>query len=153
MEAGTTGAARGTAHDVGEARRRADGLSLPLPRDRPRDAARGGFLAVLVDEVGEVALGEAVHEVLRRRAGGAVEAHVERALGLEAEAALRVVELDGGDAEVEEDAPRPLAAEVARDLAEVGVNEPRAVAERGEPLPRARERLRVAVGAEEPAVR
>ena len=81
-------------------RERRDGAVM---RDGAGDAARGALLAELIDEIGERALLHAVDDV-----GGAAPAllhpHVERPVGAEREAALRLVELHRGDADVEDDA-------------------------------------------------
>src|SRR5579862_1892980 len=87
-------------HDLGQLRRACDrsggGYCL-------RDAARLLLLAVAEDHVGEHALARGVDEI-----GGALavlaHAHVERTVGAEREAALRLVELEGRDAEIEDDA-------------------------------------------------
>jgi hypothetical protein len=68
-----------------------------------RAMTRPPLLAVVVDDVGELALAAPVHHV-----GGALallfHAHVERAVGAEGEAALGPVELHGGHADVQGDA-------------------------------------------------
>src|SRR6185295_6834222 len=71
--------------------------------DGAGDDARPPLVAIVVDDVGELALAAPVHDV-----GGALallfHAHVEGAVGAEGEAALGPVELHGGDADVEGDA-------------------------------------------------
>ena len=64
------------------------------------DAARGAFLAEFEQHVGQFALGQRVDQVGRGRAAAA-HAHVERTVAAEREAARRIVELEGGDAEVQ----------------------------------------------------
>jgi hypothetical protein len=109
-------------------------------------------MAVGVDEVGELLLRPAVHHVRGRLLLPPVHAHVQGTVGLEAEAALRLVELDRRDAQVQEHAVRPLATQPLGDLAEVAGLETDAgtvlVEDAAGPL----QRLGVAVEAQEPAV-
>ena len=129
VQPGAAAAAGRAAHDLGEL---AWWCGSACARARARSRARCAatrLLAVLVDHVGELPLAHAVHEVGGRGRARAVHPHVERALGLEAEAALGIVELHGGDPEVEQDAVRRLARESLRDLAEVGLLEARAASE------------------------
>ena len=80
--------------------------------------------------------------------GGVVHAHVERRVLRVGEAALRLVELQRGDAEVEQDPGDPGDAEVVEGGGQFvvdGVHEVHAVAEPREPLPRERQRVPVAV--------
>ena len=82
-------------------------LAGPLDRpggdDRPGDAARLRLLAIMEEDVGDLGFVGAVDEV-----GGArpvlAHPHVERPVGLEGEAALGLVELHRGDADIERDA-------------------------------------------------
>ena len=108
------------------------------------------LLAVAVDHVGQLALGQAVDRVARAAGRAAVQAHVERAVGLEAEAALRRSELHRAHAEVEQHAVRALGAQRLGDRAEVRVDEAHAVASRREPLLGQAQRLAVAVEGQQP---
>ena len=71
--------------------------------DGAGDRARMALLAELEDDVGEIALGRLCHHVGGARAVAA-HAHVERPVEPEREAALGLVELHRGDAEIEHDA-------------------------------------------------
>src|SRR5450432_426738 len=68
--------------------------------DAAGDAARAALVAVLVDDVRELVVGQAIDELERGLAALAVHAHVDRSFAAEAHAALRVVELGGADAEI-----------------------------------------------------
>ncbi len=79
------------------------------PRDGPRDPPALPLLAVHPDDPGQLVLLGRVHQVRRRRPFDA-HAHVQRPVGHEREAPLRLVELHGGNPQVEGDAirrPRP----------------------------------------------
>lgn len=89
--------------DVGKRLGRRDRCLLAGGDDRARDAARVALLAEDIDDVGELALG-----CLRDHVGGGRAAlphpHVERAAAAEREAALGLVELHRGDADIHHDA-------------------------------------------------
>ena len=89
-------------------------------------------------------------------AGGLVHPHVERGVVPVGEAALGLVELQRGDAEVEQDAERGalgVLGEHRGDVVVDGVDADEAVAEAGQPLPRQGQRLLVAVEADDPRLR
>ena len=99
-------------------------------------------LLVLVGDVGG-----------RRPLGRRVHAHVQRLVAAEGEAAPRRVELERGDAEVEEHAVGALEAGLVRQLGqlvEAAVPQRDGLAERGEPLARHLQHLRIAVDAHQP---
>ena len=75
-----------------------------LRNDGAGDASREGLLAVRPQDARQVALVEVTEEVGRRAAAAGVETQVERPAGAEAEAAVVVGQLEGAQAEVEEDA-------------------------------------------------
>ena len=89
--------------DLGERAGRLDRLLATRLDDGARDGAGVALLAQRGDDGGELALAGARDDVGRARAG-APHAHVERAVEAEREAALGVVELHRGDAEIEHDA-------------------------------------------------
>ena len=89
--------------EIGELPCRLEGLPAARLDDGARDRAGAALLAVVVEDVGEFRFRRLVDEVGGARAL-ALHAHVERAVAAEREAALRLVELHGGDADVEHDA-------------------------------------------------
>ena len=96
----------GTDHAADDIRQRLGGDDRRLLAggdDGARDAARMALLAELEDDVGQIALGCLRHHVGGARPLGA-HAHVERAVEPEREAALGLVELHRGHAEIEHDA-------------------------------------------------
>ena len=115
------GLARTTrADDVGQR----PGGARSAPRLRAATMARAtrarmALLAELEDDVGEIALGRLRHHVGGARAVAA-HAHVERAVEPEREAALGLVELHRGHAEIEHDAVDRGVAEFLRDAIERG---------------------------------
>jgi hypothetical protein len=68
------------------------------------DVAAESFLAVFEEDVSQLGLIEGREELGRRNSTARVKAHVERAAGLEAEAAAGVGQLIGRKAQVEQDA-------------------------------------------------
>src|SRR5438270_47616 len=82
------GPGHGSLDGLGE---RSGGPQRPPRDDELRDADGPPVLAEPKDHTGQLALGEAVDAVLGARSQAAVHAHVERTVGAEAEAALRVV--------------------------------------------------------------
>ena len=154
---GAAAAADGAFDDVGEARGRDDGLAGLLAHNRAGDAHRVGLFAVLAEQPRQ--RGGVVAERGDQLRGGAaargVHAHVQRAVGPEGEAALRLVELEGRDAQVEQhavDAVEPVRARHAAQIGELRVHRLEAVAERREPLAAARDRGGVAVQPQQPSV-
>ena len=72
--------------------------------DGARHLAGAAFLAVTIDNVGEVCFRQSIHRVGRAGAafrGGTFHAHVQRPVGAEGKAALGLVELHGGHAEIQ----------------------------------------------------
>ena len=97
------GAADNRADDIGEL---AGGLDTGFSAGADDGAGNGAgasLLAVLVDHVGEVAFVHGVDHVRRRRAARGVHAHIQRAVLAEGEAALRLVDLRGGYAQIQHD--------------------------------------------------
>src|SRR5262249_31706673 len=86
--------------DVGKLRGPCDRRFLPARDNGPGDRPGPLLLAECADDGGKLALGQLIDEVACGRAGAA-PAHVETAVLAEGEAALRLVELHGGDAEIE----------------------------------------------------
>ncbi len=87
--------------------------------DGAGNGARLALLAEQENDVGEVALARGGDHVGRVRAGCA-HAHVERTVEAEREAARRLIELHGGDAEIEHDAVDGVKAGRARNMIEIG---------------------------------
>jgi len=93
---------QGPLHDVSQLGGGGDAAQLPHLADPPGDAAGVALLAVGEDQVGQLLLRQAVHELGGGDLLGLVHPHVQRALGGEGEAPLRVEELEGGDTQVQE---------------------------------------------------
>ncbi|GMA40053.1 hypothetical protein GCM10025883_20980 [Mobilicoccus caccae] len=94
-----------------------------------------------------------VEDVGRRRPVGLVHAHVQRRVGAVGETPVDLVELEGGDAEVEEHPVEGTDAHLGQHLGDLvvhGVDRGEPVAEPGESLPRQVDGLRVAVQADHP---
>ncbi len=89
--------------------------------DPPRHAAAVPLLAILEEQTGQFLLAERVDQVGRGRTALRVVAHVERAVGREAEPPGRPGELVRREAQVEQDPVRPADPEVLEDRAEVAV--------------------------------
>ena len=87
--------------------------------DGARDTARMTLFTQDENDIGEVALARRVDDIGRARARTR-HAHVERPVETEREAALRGIELHGGDAEVEHHAVDFRETGVARDVVEIG---------------------------------
>src|SRR5258706_9792554 len=123
--------------------------------DRSRDARRLRLLAVLGEDASKVLLSPAVHDVGRRLAKIRIGTHVQGAWGTEAEAAICIGELDGREAEVEEDAVERSEAVVAGQVVEnreVPSSEDRAIAEANELSRSDGERCGVAIESEEQSI-
>ena len=107
-------------------------LARAAAHDRSRDATGLWLLAVLGEDAAQLALIPAVHDIGRRDHKVWVGAHVQRARRAKAEAPLRVGELDGREAEIEDDPVERVEAVLAgHDVAkrEVGADEDRPIAE------------------------
>ena len=105
--------------DVGQRPGGDDRRLLAGGDDGAGDAARMALLAELEDDVGEIALGGLRHHVGRARPVAA-HTHVERPVEPEREAALGLVELHRGHAEIEHDAVDHGVAEFLGDAIERG---------------------------------
>ena len=139
-----------SAHD--DARELVGGGDRSAPDDRPRDATRTSFAAEFVDQVGELAFRQRVHEIGGRGfvVVGTRHAHVERAVVAIAETAIRPVELHRRDAEVVEHAVDRPPGELVIHLVEGRPDRSEAVAEDGEPLVGEGQRARVAIDPDHP---
>ena len=156
MRRGVQTAARtasdGRLHDRGQLGRGADRAALD---DRAGDPAGAPLLAQLVDHIGQRGFVVVVDDVGGGALGVGTEPHVERAVVLEGEAALGVVELEAGDAEVAEHAVgvgEAVAVGGGGGVVEPGLLEAAAVAEGLEAAARGFERLGVGVEAEQASV-
>ncbi len=101
IEPGLTCRDRG-AHDLGQLAGAANRRMLARRDDRPRDAAGEALLAERADHPGQLVLGKPGDEVGRALPLRA-HAHVERSVEPERKAALRGIELQRRDAEIEGD--------------------------------------------------
>ena len=88
-------------------------------RDRAGDAPRGALLAEIMENVGEPLLGGRVDNLRGGRARAA-HAHVERPVIAKGETAIRLVELHGRDADIEDDALERKKILARGDLLELG---------------------------------
>ena len=106
------------------------------------------LLAVLVDDVGQLALADLAQAIGRGRPLAAVHPHVERGVAAEAEAALDRVELHRRHAEIGEhavDGGDAARVEHGAEITIVGVRDVHAIAVGVEPLTRHGNGLRVAI--------
>ena len=127
-------AAERAGHDLRQTCRRRDRRSLPLPDNRPCDAATPGLFAVAPDQVGQLALREGIHQIARRSALLGIEAHVERSLVSEGEPSLRLIELERRQPEIEQDAierRNPSLSGNDGEIGKVGVDRDEALADAG----------------------
>jgi len=92
----------GLPNQIRKLRRRLDRRECTRSHNFRRDAARQRLLAKAGDDVGQIALAGGREELRGGHARRRVEAHVERSVAHEAEAALGVVDLRRGEAEVGE---------------------------------------------------
>ena len=92
-----------TFDDVGEFRRRGDGLSLPGRHHRPGDAPGERLLAVPPEECGQLHLVKARYEIGCGSATGGIEPDVQWARGAKLKPAALVGKLVGAEPKVEED--------------------------------------------------
>ena len=142
----------GRADHIDQLQRGRDRLLRPGAYDRPGDARRVALLAVFIQNAFELALRPLIDDVPRAQTAGRVHAHVERSVVHIRKAALRLVELRRGNAEVEEHAVHGADAETVKNggrVAEVAVHELHTVPKRGQPRAGARDRRFVAVDADE----
>src|SRR5439155_17010608 len=123
----------------------------PAAHDGPRDPPGVRLLAVLEDDARKLRLGKPVQE----RGGGfadrGIQSHVERLVTLEREAALRLLELPRGHAEIQQNRARVLDAARGggvRETAEARVRQAHPVAEPGQTLARLGQRRGVRVQTE-----
>src|SRR5439155_2162208 len=90
----------GPLNDVRQLGRAGERPALAGLHEPSGDAACPALFAVLTDDPRQLRLRKPVHQLGRREMLLRVHTHVEGAVRAEAEAALRPVELHGGDAEV-----------------------------------------------------
>jgi hypothetical protein len=105
--------------------------------DEAGDPGGEALLAVDAEDAGQLGPGVGGQHLGGGDPAGGVHAHVERRVHAVAEAALRLVELQGGDAQVVEHAVHPLQAEAGGDLGQVGEGR----GHRHQALPRPRQAL------------
>ena len=131
-------------------------LACAAPHDRRGDPRRFRLFAVAREDVAEVVLIPAVHDVRRRDPKSWVGSHVQRSFRAKAEAPLRVRELDRREAKIEKDSVELVEAVTAgQDVAkrEVALSEDGAVAEAREDAVRLCERCGIDVEPEKAAIR
>jgi hypothetical protein len=151
----TAGAAGSRKQPVGKLPGRADARPGPHLHQAPGDPPRRRLLAVLVDDAGQLGLGRPPDDLGGGQRLPCVEAHVERLVPLEREAAPAPLQLERGQPQVEEDGVRRDRAArpgLGVERAEVGVPEDAPIFEWGEPARGVGERLLVPVEAEEAAL-
>ena len=146
--------------DARDERRERDGvteLTAPLGLEhRTRDAPGARLLAVFAQHAFQLGFVDAMEPLRDARAAAAIHAHVERARAREAEATIRLVELERRDAEIEEDTVDRVPADGLENFADVRVRagaDRRARAEARETTRGALARGLVPVDTEELAVR
>jgi hypothetical protein len=141
------------AHQVGEPGRRRERRLGPLGDDGGRDPPGERLLAVAAQDSGERGLVIGVEHVGRGAPGRRVHPHVQRRVAGVGETAVVEVQLQRGDAEVEQHRVDGRDAEPVEDggnLVVDGVRELDPADREGEPLAAGGERLRVPVQADEP---
>ncbi len=141
-------------HDLGKLERAHDRRLGTRLDDRLGDAARVALLAEAVDQVGELGFRQLRHQIGRGDAGTR-HAHVERPVAAEREAALALVELHGGDADIEHHAVDLRRVQHARHLVEIaeavlGDDEPAGIGEHE--LAARRDGARVAIDGDDAAI-
>ena len=113
------------------------GLYGTGPHDGPGDPLGVAFLPVFPQDLGDLPLGPAVDDLVGGEGLGRVHPHVQGAFHRETEAPLRVIELERGHPQIEEDAIHlidPLFAEYLLEMAEVALDQAASFPETGEPL-------------------
>jgi hypothetical protein len=131
-------------------------LARAAPHDGRGDATGFRFLSVAQEDVAQVLLLPAVHDVGRRLFQSWVGAHVQGSCRAEAEAARLVRELDGREAEIEKDAVdlvEPVFAGHDVEKREVASSEYGALAEADKDATRLIERCGIDIESEEAARR
>ena len=145
----------GAGDDVRQLRGGGDGLLRPPLQDPPGDEGREPLLAVIPEDADELLFRIAVHHVRRGEGGALVHAHVQGGLELIGEAAAGLVQLMGGDAQIQKDPVHLVYAplqEQGLHVEEVAVEGGEPVLEGGEPPLGCDESVPVPIDAEEPAV-
>ena len=125
--------------DIGQRPRGRDRRFLARGDDGAGDGARMTLLAEDIDDVGEIGLGRPRDHIRRGRAVMA-HPHVERAIEPERKAALGLVELHRGDADVHHDAVDGIEALSCADFGEIG----KAVLDQGQPAVRTVDQIEAA---------
>ena len=110
---------------------------------RLRQTTRRALLAIEEKEIGQLRLSRAVDDIRRRRAVRA-HAHVERAVLLEGKPPPRLIDLHGGDADIEHHPGERLIDKIG-DVAKAAFNDLQPVAIDRRPFAAPRHRLRIAV--------
>lgn len=90
-------------HDVAQLRRGGDSLLVTSLVDGFGNPPTGPLLAVRVDQVRQIPLGEPIHQVGGRGLGAKIDSHVQRSFLIEGQAARRVSELVAAESEIRED--------------------------------------------------
>ena len=116
----------GRTDDIGELKRRFDGLLLAVLANSLRDGGRIALLAVFKEDAAQLFIRIGIHDLARGQCGGFVHAHIERRVLLVGKPALRFVELRGGNAEVKKHPVHAVDAQLVQhsvERAEIAVDE------------------------------
>ena len=103
-----------------------DGLQLPLPADGGGDLGRVALLAVVVKDPLQLLVGPGVHHIVGRQRIFVVHAHIQGCICHIGEASGTVIQLGGGNTQIQQDAVHTLDIQIIQhllDLAEVGMDQ------------------------------
>ena len=122
----------------------AERLFRPLLLDGAGDAARLLFFTEKTEDADQIADLRTIDDIGRRNAGTR-HAHVERAIFLEGKTALGLVDLHGGNADIQHDAIEPALRGMFREIGELRLDEAQPAAIGGNHRLTAGDRGRIAV--------
>ena len=146
----------GRTDDIGELKRRFDGLLLAVLANSLRDGGRIALLAVFKEDAAQLFIRIGIHDLARGQCSGLVHAHIERRVLLIGKAAGGIVELRRGNAEVKEHPVHAADAQLTQHVverAEVGVYQRHAIHIVREPPLRRLDGGLVAIEGNEPSSR
>ena len=149
-----SGSGHGGADDAHQLQGGLDGLLGPAGADGAGNAGGVTLLAVIVEDTLQLVLTPVVDDLVGGQGVFIVHTHVQRGVGHIGEAAAAVVQLGGGNAQIQQDAVDAVDVQVTQDLcdlAEVGMDQGDPVSIGGQPLPCRLQRNRVPVDADEAA--
>ena len=148
------GGGHGRTDDFHQLKRRFDLLFLPPAADGGGDARGVTLFAICIKDALQFLFGPGIHQLPGRKTPGAVHAHVQRRVGHVAEAPLCIVQLGGGDPQIEEHPVRQLDALLVQDLPDavkIAFYQGDPVPEGPEPLPGGSQSVLVPVDADQAA--